>query len=88
VYSEADEQSLHVQFADEAICIGPAEGKQSYLRADIIVSAAEVGNRDAIHPDYGFSSENSTFAEQYRDCGITFIGFSAPRIKMVGENQL
>ena len=64
VYSEADEQSLHVQLADEAICIGPAPGAESYLRADRILSAAEIGDVDAIHPGYGFLSENSEFAEQ------------------------
>ncbi|MDR2720954.1 MAG: acetyl-CoA carboxylase biotin carboxylase subunit [Puniceicoccales bacterium] len=88
VYSEVDEQSLHVQFADEAICIGPAEGKQSYLRADMIFSAAEVGNVDAIHPGYGFLSENSTFAEQCRDCGITFIGPSPETITNVGDKSI
>ncbi|MDR2436114.1 MAG: acetyl-CoA carboxylase biotin carboxylase subunit [Puniceicoccales bacterium] len=88
VYSEADEQSLHVQFADEAICIGPAEGKQSYLRADMIFSAAEVGNVDAIHPGYGFLSENSTFAEQCRDCGITFIGPSPETIASTGDKSV
>jgi acetyl-CoA carboxylase biotin carboxylase subunit len=88
VYSEADEQSLHVQFADEAICIGPAEGKQSYLRADMIFSAAEVGNVDAIHPGYGFLSENSTFAEQCRDCNITFIGPSPETIASVGDKSI
>ena len=59
VYSEADVQSLHVQLADEAICIGPAPSSESYLRADRILSAAEVGDVDAIHPGYGFLSENS-----------------------------
>ena len=59
VYSEADEQSLHVQLADEAICIGPASGSESYLRADRILSAAEIGDIDAIHPGYGFLSENA-----------------------------
>jgi acetyl-CoA carboxylase biotin carboxylase subunit len=88
VYSEADEQSLHVQFADEAICIGPAEGSKSYLRADRIFSAAEVGNVDAIHPGYGFLSENSTFAEQCRDCGITFIGPSPETIANVGDKSV
>ena len=64
VYSEADEQSLHVQLADEAICIGPASGSESYLKADRILSAAEIGDIDAIHPGYGFLSENAEFAEQ------------------------
>ena len=61
VYSEADEQSLHVQLADEAICIGPAPSNESYLRADRILSAAEIADVDAIHPGYGFLSENGEF---------------------------
>ncbi|MDR1255869.1 MAG: acetyl-CoA carboxylase biotin carboxylase subunit [Puniceicoccales bacterium] len=88
LYSEIDEQSLHVQFADEAICIGPAEGNQSYLRADRIFSAAEVGNVDAIHPGYGFLAENSTFAEQCRDCNITFIGPSPETIASMGDKSI
>ena len=63
VYSEADEQSLHVQLADEAICIGAAPSNESYLKADRIISAAEVADVDAIHPGYGFLSENAEFAE-------------------------
>ena len=74
VYSEADDQSLHVQLADEAVCIGSPESSDSYLRADRILSAAEITNSDAIHPGYGFLSENSTFAQQCTDCGIVFIG--------------
>ena len=74
VYSEADEQSLHVQLADEAICIGPAPSNESYLRADRILSAAEIADVDAIHPGYGFLSENAEFAEQCESCNITFIG--------------
>ena len=73
VYSEADEQSLHVQLADEAICIGPAPSNESYLRADRILSAAEIADVDAIHPGYGFLSENAEFAEQCESCNITFI---------------
>ncbi len=88
VYSEADEQSLHVQFADEAICIGPAESSASYLRADRIFSVAEVGNVDAIHPGYGFLAENSTFAEQCQDCNITFIGPSPESIANVGNKSI
>lgn len=88
VYSEADEQSLHVQFADEAICIGPAESNMSYLRADRIISAAEVGNVDAIHPGYGFLAENATFAEQCQDCNITFVGPSPETIANVGDKAI
>ncbi len=88
VYSEIDEQSLHVQFSDEAICIGPAESSMSYLRADRMFSAAEIGNVDAIHPGYGFLSENSTFAEQCQDCNITFIGPSPETIANVGDKSI
>tara|TARA_B100001057_G_scaffold317117_2_gene317260 strand:+ start:224 stop:1603 length:1380 start_codon:yes stop_codon:yes gene_type:complete len=85
VYSEADEQSLHVQLADEAICIGPASGAESYLRADRILSAAEIGDVDAIHPGYGFLSENSEFAEQCESCNIIFIGPRSETIMMMGD---
>ncbi|MDE6432251.1 MAG: acetyl-CoA carboxylase biotin carboxylase subunit [Opitutales bacterium] len=88
VYSEVDEQSLHVQLADEAICIGPAEAFTSYLRSDRILSAAEVGNVDAIHPGYGFLAENSTFAEQCKDCNISFIGPSPESIANVGNKSI
>src|SRR5881296_2554774 len=74
VYSEADSDSLHVQLADEAICIGPAASAQSYLKIDRIISAAEVGDVDAIHPGYGFLSENAHFAEVCESCKIKFIG--------------
>ena len=63
VYSEADVDSLHVQLADQAVCIGPAPSSQSYLKIDRIISAAEIGNVDAIHPGYGFLAENAHFAE-------------------------
>ncbi|MDR3317296.1 MAG: acetyl-CoA carboxylase biotin carboxylase subunit [Puniceicoccales bacterium] len=85
IYSEADEQSLHVQFADEAICIGRAPASESYLRADRIFSAAELGNVDAIHPGYGFLSESSMFAEQCADCKINFIGPRAEVIRQMGD---
>lgn len=85
VYSEADVQSLHVQLADEAICIGPAPGAESYLRADRILSAAEVGDVDAIHPGYGFLSENAEFAEQCESCNITFIGPKSETIQKMGN---
>jgi acetyl-CoA carboxylase biotin carboxylase subunit len=85
VYSEADEQSLHVQFADEAICIGRAPASESYLRADRIFSAAELGNVDAIHPGYGFLSENAMFAEQCQDCKINFIGPRPEVIRQMGD---
>ena len=74
VYSEADVQSLHVQLADEAICIGGPKSSDSYLRADRIMSAAEIADVDAIHPGYGFLSENAKFAEQCESCNRKFIG--------------
>ena len=88
VYSEADEQSLHVQLADEAICIGPAPASESYLKADRILSAAEVGNVDAIHPGFGFLSENPEFAEQCESCNIKFIGPSSETIRKMGDKAL
>ncbi len=88
VYSEADEQSLHVQLADEAICIGPASGAESYLRADRILSAAEIADVDAIHPGYGFLSENAEFAEQCESCNITFIGPRAETIAKMGDKAI
>jgi acetyl-CoA carboxylase biotin carboxylase subunit len=87
IYSEADDQSLHVQLADEAICIGDAVSANSYLRADRIFSAAEITNVDAIHPGYGFLAENPTFAEQCRDCNITFIGPLPETIAQVGNKS-
>lgn len=88
VYSDVDEQSLHVQLADEAICIGSAPASESYLRADRIFSAAEIGNVDAIHPGYGFLSENPVFAEQCRDCNISFIGPSPEVIRQMGNKSI
>src|SRR5688500_5597721 len=81
VYSEADVQSLHVQLADEAICIGGNKSADSYLRADRIISAAEIADVDAIHPGYGFLS-NAKFAEQCESCNIKFIGPKSKSIKM------
>ncbi|MDG1241478.1 MAG: acetyl-CoA carboxylase biotin carboxylase subunit [Opitutae bacterium] len=85
VYSEADEQSLHVQLADEAICIGPAAGNLSYLKADRIIAAAEIADVDGIHPGYGFLAENADFAEQCGECGIKFIGPGAEAIINFGD---
>src|ERR1700693_2597299 len=73
VYSEADRDALHVRFADEAVCIGPYPSAQSYLNISAIVSAAEITETDAIHPGYGFLSENAYFAEILHDCHIAFI---------------
>ena len=74
VYSEADRHSLHVRFADEAICIGPAKSSRSYLDIPSVISAAEITNVNAIHPGYGFLSENADFAEVCEESGIAFIG--------------
>ena len=74
VYSTADARSMHVQMADEAICIGPPAAKDSYLKISNIISAAEIGDVDAIHPGYGFLAENAHFAEICQNCNITFIG--------------
>ena len=74
VYSEADENSLHVRFADEDVCIGPARSADSYLNVPAIISAAEITGADAIHPGYGFLSENADFAERVEQSGFIFIG--------------
>jgi acetyl-CoA carboxylase biotin carboxylase subunit len=87
VYSEADVDSLHVQLADEAICIGPAPSSQSYLKIDRIISAAEIGDVDAIHPGYGFLSENAHFADVCASCNIKFIGPPASAIRAMGDKN-
>jgi len=88
VFSKADEQSMHVQLADEAICIGPASASDSYLKIANIISAAEVADVDAIHPGYGFLSENAHFAEICGDCKIKFIGPSPDNIRMMGDKAV
>jgi acetyl-CoA carboxylase biotin carboxylase subunit len=85
VHSTADRDSLHVRFADEAVCIGPPPSAQSYLNIPQIISAAEITNVDAIHPGYGFLSENPHFAEVCRECNITFIGPSPQVMRMMGD---
>jgi acetyl-CoA carboxylase, biotin carboxylase subunit len=85
VHSEADADSLHVRFADESICIGPPPSAQSYLRIPAIIAAAEISNSDAIHPGYGFLSENAQFAEICETCNITFIGPQAKTISQMGN---
>jgi acetyl-CoA carboxylase, biotin carboxylase subunit len=85
VHSEADRDSLHVRFADEAVCIGPPPSTQSYLNIPQIIAAAEITNVDAIHPGYGFLSENAHFAEVCRECNITFIGPSPKVISQMGD---
>ena len=87
VYSEPDVDSLHVQLADEAICIGPGPSNQSYLKIDRIISAAEVGDADAIHPGYGFLSENAHFAEVCGSCNIKFIGPPPSAIRSMGDKN-
>lgn len=88
VYSEADKPSLHVKFADEAVCIGPSQSKGSYLKIPHIIAAAQVTNADAIHPGFGFLSENATFAEICADSGITFIGPSPDAINNMGNKSV
>jgi acetyl-CoA carboxylase biotin carboxylase subunit len=85
VYSQADEESLHVKFADEAVCIGPAPSTDSYLKMSNILAAAEITNADAIHPGYGFLSENSKFSALCEEHGIKFIGASAEMIDRMGD---
>ena len=87
VYSEADRNSLHVRFADEAVCIGPPRSSESYLNIPQVISAAEITNVDAIHPGYGFLSENSNFAKVCEASKITFIGPTAEVIEMMGEKD-
>jgi acetyl-CoA carboxylase biotin carboxylase subunit len=87
VYSEADRLSLHVRFADEAICIGPPRSSESYLNIPHIISAAEVTGADAIHPGYGFLAENANFAEVCETSGITFIGPRSEIIRLMGEKD-
>uniref|UniRef100_UPI003A90D269 acetyl-CoA carboxylase biotin carboxylase subunit n=1 Tax=Ectopseudomonas khazarica TaxID=2502979 RepID=UPI003A90D269 len=88
VYSEADADARHVQLADEAVCIGPAQVSQSYLRIDAIIEAARRTGADAIHPGYGFLSENADFARACADAGIVFIGPSVDAIHLMGSKRL
>ncbi len=85
VHSTADAESLHVRFADEAICIGPAPSKQSYLNVRALLSAADVTGADAIHPGYGFLSENAEFAEMVTRMGLRFIGPRPEMLKLMNE---
>jgi acetyl-CoA carboxylase biotin carboxylase subunit len=87
VHSEADSDSLHVRFADEAICIGPADSKGSYLNIPSIISAAEITDAEAIHPGYGFLSENPHFAEICESCQINFIGPTAEVMRLMGDKS-
>ncbi|MBV9572563.1 MAG: acetyl-CoA carboxylase biotin carboxylase subunit [Acidobacteriales bacterium] len=87
IYSEADRNSLHVRFADEAICIGPPQLAQSYLNIPAVISAAEIANVDAIHPGYGLLAENANFAEVTETCSIKFIGPPSDIIRLMGEKE-
>jgi len=87
IYSEADRNSLHVRFADEAICIGPPRLADSYLNIPAVISAAEIANVDAIHPGYGLLSENANFAEVCQMCGIKFIGPPPEVTRLMGEGK-
>src|SRR5262245_38003339 len=85
VYSEADAHALHVKFADQAVCIGPAQSRQSYLNIAALISAAEITRADAIHPGYGFLSENAEFAEVCQKCGIKWIGPQPELMRLMGD---
>jgi acetyl-CoA carboxylase biotin carboxylase subunit len=87
VYSEADRNALHVRFADEAVCIGPPRSSESYLNIPQVISAAEITNTEAIHPGYGFLSENANFAEVCEASHITFIGPTPDLLRMMGEKD-
>ena len=87
VYSQADREALHTKLADEAICIGPPPSSESYLSMERIISATVVTQADAIHPGFGFLSENSKFAELCQQCNITFIGPDAQVIAKLGNKQ-
>ena len=88
VYSEADRHSLHTRFADEAICIGPAKSARSYLDIPSVISAAEISNADAVHPGYGFLSENADFAEVCETSGLKFIGPTPDVMRLMGLKQM
>ena len=88
VYSTADQESLHVKFADEAVCIGPAPSSESYLKMVNIISAAEITNADAIHPGYGFLSENAKFSKICEEHDIKFIGASPEMIERMGDKAM
>ena len=88
VYSEADRDSIHVRLANEAVCIGPAASRDSYLNIPRIISAAEITAAEAIHPGYGFLSENPQFAEVVESCGIVFIGPTSEQIRRMGDKAM
>ena len=88
VYSTADRNCLHAQIADEAICIGPANTKDSYLNAKALLAACEITGSDAVHPGFGFLAENADFARQCSKCGITFISPCPESFEMLGDNAV
>ena len=85
IHSDVDSNALHVRFADEAVCVGPAPAPRSYLNIPSIISAAEITGADAVHPGYGFLSENAHFAELCAKCGLTFIGPTAEAMRLWGD---
>jgi len=85
VHSDVDSEALHVRFADEAVCIGPAQAKRSYLNMPAIISAAEITGADAIHPGYGFLAENAEFADTLANCDIAFIGPTPESLRLWGD---
>ena len=85
VHSEADANAMHVRLADEAVCIGPARSTESYLNKSAIISAALITGADAIHPGFGFLSENADFAEMVEEHGITFIGPTSAQMRLMGD---
>src|SRR5271156_517100 len=87
VYSQADKEALHVLFADEAVCIGEPPASKSYLKVANILSACEITGADAIHPGYGFLSENANFASICESCGVNFIGPSPNSISLLGDKS-
>jgi acetyl-CoA carboxylase, biotin carboxylase subunit len=88
VHSEADRDALHVRYADDDVCIGPAASRQSYLNISSIIAAAEITGADAIHPGYGFLAENAAFAEIASECGLTFIGPTPNAIRLMGDKAV
>src|SRR5438105_750977 len=87
IYSEADRGAQYLELADEAYCVGPAKGADSYLKIDRVISAAEIGNVQAIHPGYGFLSENAHFNEVCRSCNIEFIGPGFEAMRKLGDKN-
>ena len=88
VHSEVDRDLMHVRLADESVCIGPADSRESYLLPSSIISAAEITNADAIHPGFGFLSENADFAEQVTQSDFIFVGPKSETIKLMGDKIL